>query len=104
MTLKQILETTPRLREWSEIGPVQRAELTHFAQLLLDQQVVGITCDGVGVGPGDQVWVFSGTGSIQSTTVQPAKALTHYYLFDQIPVSHSFSTREAAERYSRANA
>jgi hypothetical protein len=103
VTLEQILDATPRLRAWAAIGPVQRAELIHFAQQLLDQQVVGITCDGVGVEPGTKVYVFSSTGGVQSTTVQEVEALTDYYLHDNIPVAHSFSTREAAEAYRREN-
>lgn len=103
MTLKQILDQTPRLRAWADIGPVQRAELEQFAQLILDSQVVGITADGMGVQPGTKVYVFSSTGSIQSTTVQPTEAVTDYYLFGNIPVAHSFSTRKAAESYRREN-
>ena len=103
MTLEQILETTPRLRDWASIGPTQRAELVHFAQQLLDAQVVGITADGVGVKPNTKVYVFSGTGSVQSTTVQPTEAVTDYYLFGNIPVAHSCSTRTAAEAYRREN-
>ena len=101
MNLKQILDQTPRLRAWADIGPVQMAELEQFAQILLDSQHTAITADGVLVKPGDQVWVFSSTGGVQSTTVQATKALTHYYLFDQVPVAHSFSTPEAALEYQR---
>lgn len=103
MTLEQILDTTPRLRAWAAIGPVQRAELIHFAQQLLDTQATALTCDGVLVQPGTKVYVFSSTNSIQSTTVQVTEALTDYYLFGNIPVSHSFSTRQAAKDYQRAN-
>jgi hypothetical protein len=103
MNIQELLDTTPRLRDWVSIGPTQRAELVHFAQQLLDAQVVGITADGVGVAPGTKVYVFSSSGSIQSTTVQPTEAVTDYYLFGNIPVAHSFSTRTAAEAYRREN-
>ena len=103
MNLKQLLDNTPRLREWAQIGPVQRAEVEQFAQLLLDSQVVGITDDGVGVNPGDQVWVLSSTGRPQPTTVRTTQALTNYSLFGLIPVQHSWSTEAAAESYRREN-
>jgi hypothetical protein len=103
MTLKQILDQTPRLRAWADIGPVQRAELEQFAQLILDSQVTAFTADGVGVQPGDQVWVLSSTGTPKPTTVRKTEALTNYTLFGLIPVAHSWSTEQAAEAYRSEN-
>jgi hypothetical protein len=103
MNLKQLLDQTPRLRAWADIGPVQRAELEQFAQLLLNSQATAVTADGVGVKPGDQVWVFSSTGAPKPTTVRTTQALTNYTLFGLIPVAHSFSTEQAAEAYRYAN-
>jgi hypothetical protein len=97
MNLKELLP--PRLRDWYETGPVQRAELEEFAQQLLNSCAVAVTCDGVLVKPGTKVYVISSTGSVQSTTVQPTEAVTDYYLFGNIPVAHSFSSRQAAETY-----
>ena len=54
-----------------------------------------VTKDGVSVRPGDKVWV-NGSTSIEKTTVcEPA---TSYYLFGIIPVSESFSTKQAAKK------
>lgn len=103
MTLEQILDNVPRLRAWAKIGPVQYCELLHFAQHLLDSQATALTADGVLVQPGTKVYVFSSTGCVQSTTVQATEAVTDYYLFDQIPVSHSFSTKQAALNYKKHN-
>lgn len=99
MNIKTLLENTPRLRDWYEIGPVQRAELEQFAQLLLDSQHTAITADGVLVEPNTQVYVLSSTGKIEQTRVLPTKAVTDYCLFDNIPVSSSFSSRSAAQTY-----
>lgn len=93
----------PRLSDWYNIGLVQMAELQQFAQALLNHKTTALTADGVLVTQGTKVYVFSSTGSVQSTTVQPTKALTDYYLFDNIPVQHSFSTREAALNYKKHN-
>lgn len=103
MNIKQLLDYTPRLRDWANIGPVQRAELEQFAQLLLNQQVSAITSDGVLVKPGDPVWVISSTGKPEPTTVQPTEAVTGYYLFGDIPVAHSFSTVQALRQYQKEN-
>lgn len=103
MKLKKLLRQTPRLREWAEIGPVQMAELEQFAQLLLDSQVSAVTADGVLVKPEDPVWVISSTGKPELTTVQPTQAVTSYYLFGDIPVTHSFSTKDAVRRYQQEN-
>ena len=103
MKLQQLLDQTPRLREWAAIGPVQRSELEQFAQALLNQQVTAVTSDGVLVKPGDQVWVISSSGKPEPTTLQPTEAVTSYYLFGQIPVAHSFSTKDALRQYQREN-
>lgn len=103
MNIKELLDNTPRLKEWAAIGPVQRAELEQFAHLVLDSQATSITCDGVLVGSGHTVWVFSSTGAPKTTTVRKTEALTNYTLFGNIPVAHSFSTRTAAEAYRREN-
>lgn len=103
MKLKKLLKQVPRLREWADIGPVQMAELEQFVQLLLDSQHTAVTADGVLVKPGDQVWVISSTGKPQPTTVEPTQAVTGYYLFGQIPVTHSFSTEQAVRRYQQEN-
>lgn len=101
MNLKQILDQVPRLRAWANIGPVQRAELEQFAQALLDSQHTAVTSDGVLVQPGDQVWVIDGVGIPKPTTVRETQAVTNYYLFGNIPVAHSFSSRQAALDYQR---
>lgn len=80
---------------------MQLAELEQFAQAVLNSEAVALTADGVLVTPGTKVYVFSSTGSVQSTTVQPTEAVTDYYLFGNIPVAHSFSTREAALNYKK---
>lgn len=104
MNLKQILDKTPRLRAWADIGPVQRSEVQQFAQLLLDSQATSITSDGVLVTPGMEVWIIDGVGTAKPTTVRETQALTNYTLFDPVPVAHSFSTREAALKYQKYHA
>jgi len=103
MNILELLDQTPRLRAWAAIGPVQRAELEQFAQALLDSRAVGVTCDGYFVEPGDQVWVFSSTGKPTATTVRKTEAVTDYYLFGNVPVTHSFSYKQAAEDYRKHN-
>ena len=103
MKLKKLLRQTPRLRAWADIGPVQMAELEQFAQLLLDSQHTAITADGALVKPQDTVWVISSTGKAEPTTVQPTQAVTSYYLFGDIPVQHSFSTKQALKQYQQEN-
>ena len=103
MKLQQLLDQTPRLREWANIGPVQRAELEQFAQALLNSQHTAVTADGALVKPGDPVWVISSTGKPEPTTVRPTQAVTSYYLFGQIPVAHSFSTKDALRQYQQEN-
>lgn len=101
MNIQKLLP--PRLREWSAIGPVQRAELEQFAQAVLDSQTTAVTADGELVAPGTQVWILDSIGAIKPTTVQKSEALTNYYLFGPIPVSHSWLDREQLERYKRDN-
>lgn len=103
MKLKKLLKQVPRLREWADIGPVQRSELEQFAQLLLDSQHTAVTADGVLVKAGDPVWVISSTGKPEPTTVQPTEAVTGYYLFGDIPVALSFSTKQALKQYHQEN-
>ena len=104
MNIKTILDQTPRLRAWANIGPVQRAELEQFAQVLLNSQHAAITSDGVLVKPGMEVWILDGVGVAKPTTVRDTQALTNYYLFGNIPVAHSFSSRQAALDYQRETA
>jgi hypothetical protein len=104
MNIKQLLNQTPRLRAWADIGPVQRAELEQFAQLLLNSQHTAVTSDGVLVEPGTEVWIFDSVGAAKPTTVRETQALTNYTLFGNIPVAHSFSSREAAIKYQKQNA
>lgn len=101
MNIKTLLETTPRLRAWADIGPVQRAELEQFAQLLLDSRAVGVTCDGYFVEPGDRVWIVNGVGTPTQTFVKKTTATTTYELFGPVPVAHSWLDRRALERYQR---
>jgi hypothetical protein len=89
----------PRLRDWYNVGPTQRAELDQFVEKLLQQEARAITADGVLVTPNTPVWVLSSTGKITQTRVLPLEATTDYYLFGNIPVSSSFSTKAAAQTY-----
>jgi len=98
-----LLNQTPRLRAWANIGPVQRAELTQFAEAVLNSQVSAVTSDGVGVKPGDQVWVLSSLGTPMPTTVRELQAYTTYELFGPVPVAHSWSTKTAANNYLEHN-
>jgi hypothetical protein len=104
MNLKQLLESTPRLRAWSETGQVQYTELQQFAEEVLNSQVSAVTYDGVGVKPGEQVWVLSSLRTPVPTTVKVLQAYTNYILHNNLtPVSQSFSTREAANNYLKHN-
>lgn len=96
--MKRILDNFPRLNDFYNIGPVQKAELEQF---LADFLALGsaITCDHKFVKNGDKVWVISSTGLPQETTVQPLEHLTSYELFGRIPVKHSFSSKTAAINY-----
>lgn len=103
MNIKQILDQTPRLRDWADIGPVQRAELQEFADAVLRTRAVGVTCDGYFAEPGNRVWILNGVGTPTPTTVRKAEALTNYDLFGPVPVAHSWMDREQLERYRREN-
>jgi hypothetical protein len=103
MNLEQILDQTPRLRAWANIGPVQHAELAQFAQLLLNSQAAALTADGVLVEAGDPVWVLSSLRVPMPTTVRKLQAYTTYTLFGPVPVEHSWSTRQAANKYLKHN-
>jgi hypothetical protein len=100
MNIQEILDQTPRLRAWADIGPVQHAELAQFAEALLNTQAAALTDDGVLVKPGTRVWVSSSLRMPTPTTVKVAQAYTNYMLFgDLVPVSHSWSTEQAATDY-----
>ena len=101
MNIRELLP--PRLRAWSDIGPVQRAEVEQFAQAVLDSRAVGVTADGYFAEPGNKVWILDGIGAIKSTKVQKTQALTSYYLFGPVPVAHSWMDRKALERHQRDN-
>jgi hypothetical protein len=103
MNIQELLDQTPRLRAWAAIGPVQHAELTQFAQLLLNSQAQALTADSVLVKPGDQVWVLSSLRVPMPTTVRKLQAYTTYTLFGPVPVCESWSTREAANKYLKEN-
>jgi hypothetical protein len=103
MNLEQILDQTPRLRDWAQIGPVQRAELAQFVETVLNSRAVGVTADGYFVEPGNQVWVIDGVGTPTPTTVCKTEAVTDYYLFGQIPVSHSWLNRKALKAHIKLN-
>ncbi len=93
----------PRLRDWYNTGPVQRAEVEQFAQALLSSKHTAVTADGKLVQPGTEVWVISSLGTAMPTSVRPTEPLTNYYLFGNIPVAHSWSTRRAALNYQKYN-
>jgi hypothetical protein len=103
MNLKTLLDHTPRLRAWADIGPVQHAELARYTQAVLISQATALTDDGVLVKAGDQVWVLSSLGTPMPTTVRKLQAYTTYTLFGPVPVTHSWSTREAANKYVKEN-
>jgi hypothetical protein len=96
--MKRIIDNYPRLKNFYDIGPVQRAELESF---LADFLALGsaLTADSKFVKAGDKVWVISSTGIPKETTVQPLKHLTSYELFGPVSVSSSFSSKTAAIRY-----
>jgi len=54
------------------------------------------TFDGVNVKKGSTVWVFGSTGIQKTKVLEP---VTSYEFFGPIPVSQSFSSREAAEKH-----
>jgi hypothetical protein len=96
---RELLDYYPRLRAWYNIGPVQRCELEAFVNAALQADMVAVTADGELVQAGDTVYVLSSTGKIESATVQKPEVLTDYYLYHNIPVSHSFSSEQAAQNY-----
>ncbi len=96
---RELLEYYPRLKSFYEIGPVQRCELEAFVSSALQAGITAVTADGELVSPGDRVYVLSSTGKIEKTTVQETVARTNYYLFGDIPVSSSFSSKKAAQHY-----
>jgi hypothetical protein len=103
MNLEQILDQTPRLRAWANIGPVQHAELALFVETVLNSRAVGVTADGFFVDPGNKVWVISSTGAPKPTTVCKTVALTNYELFGRIPVSESFMDIQQLRNYQTHN-
>jgi hypothetical protein len=103
MNIRELLDQVPRLRAWADIGPVQRAELEQFAQLLLDSQNTAVTADGVLAKPGMEVWIIDGVGGVKPTSVRNTEAVTNYYLFGNIPVAHSFSSRQSALNHQKYN-
>lgn len=96
--MKRIIDNYPRLKNFYDIGPVQKAELESF---LADFLALGsaITADHKLVKNGDKVWVLSSTHMPQETTVQPLEHVTNYELFGPVPVKHSFSSKTAAINY-----
>ena len=55
------------------------------------------TLDGKVVEAGDTVYV-AGTCGVHATKVMPLEWVTNYEFFGKVPVSYSFSTKEAAEK------
>lgn len=103
MNIKTLLDTTPRLRAWADIGPVQLAEVEQFAEAVLNTRAVGVTADGFFVEPGTRVWVLNGVGTPKQTTVQKTVATTGYQLFGPVPVAHSWLDRQQLENYRKHN-
>jgi len=102
-SIKTLLDTTPRLRAWAAIGPVQMAEVEQFAQAVLDSRAAGVTADGYFVEPGNQVWVLNGVGAPAQTTVLKTQAVTSYQLFGPIPVAHSWMDLEQLQKHIKHN-
>jgi hypothetical protein len=98
---RQLLEYYPRLKNFYEIGVVQRTELEAFVNAALQADMVAVTADGEIVQAGDTVYVFSSTGAVKPTTVREREVVTNYELFGKIPVSESFSTEQAAHNYKK---
>ncbi len=96
---RELLEYYPRLKNFYEIGVVQRTELEAFVNSALQADMVAVTADGELVQAGDTVYVLSSTGKIESTKVQKPEVVTDYYLYTNIPVSSSFSSKQAAQIY-----
>lgn len=98
---RELLDYFPRLRDWYNIGVVQRTELEAFVNSALQADMVAVTADGEIVQAGDKVWVISSTGKPERTTVQKLEAVTNYELFGKIPVQHSFSSQKALRNYQK---
>jgi len=54
-----------------------------------------ITKDGVRIQPNDDVYVFNSMGNVISASAQET-GITNYELFGPVPISESYSSREAA--------
>ena len=96
---RELLNYYPRLKSFYEIGPLQRCELEAFVNSALQADMVGVTADGELVQAGDTVYVLSSTGKIESATVEEPEVVTDYYLYTNVPVSSSFSSKQAAQTY-----
>lgn len=96
---RELLNYYPRLKNFYEIGVVQRCELEAFVNSALQADMVAVTADGEIVQAGDTVYVLSSTGKIESAKVQRPEVVTDYYLFGDIPVTSSFSSKQAAQIY-----
>jgi hypothetical protein len=103
MNLNTLLDSTPRLRAWYKVGPVQRAELEHLVQQLINYRDYGLTADGELVCAGTKVWVLDSLGKPTKAAMCPLEAITNYELWGPVPVAHSFSTRQAALDYKKYN-
>lgn len=100
---RELLDYYPRLRAWYNIGPLQRCELEAFVDAGIQAGITAVTADGELVSPGDTVYIFDSVGAIKPTTVQQTQALTNYTLFGNIPVAHSWSSKQAALNYQKYN-
>jgi hypothetical protein len=103
MNLATLLDGTPRLRGWTNIGPVQRAELEQFANALLEHGDHALTADGELVLPGSQVWVCSSFGAAIPARVLPIIPYTNYGRRGPVPVARAWSSKQAAEIYQQTN-
>lgn len=98
---RELLNYYPRLKNFYEIGVVQRTELEAFVNAALMADMVAVTADGEIVQAGDTVWVLSSTRVPKPTTVREREVVTNYELFGKIPVSESFSSEQAAHNYKK---
>jgi hypothetical protein len=103
MNIQELLDQTPRLRAWADIGPVQHAELAQFAEAVLNSRATGVTADGFFVEAGNQVWILDGVGTPKATTVRKTEAVTNYTLFGPIPVAHSWMDHQALQNHIKHN-
>lgn len=95
MKLSLLLKNTPRLLDWYNIGPVQRAELEDFASLILMSWAKGVTLDGYLVEDSDPVWFLAKRSDIKVLLV--SQLLDNPY--EAIPISQSFYERKNCENY-----